>query len=1080
MRSKSVAIPNRLLCLLFCVLLGGILPTRLEAVTYSAVSSGDVERLVLTFPAGVPSFAVSRTGEREVVLSFDEAAWAREQRPADSEVKGRLIRFLHHVTGGVRVTMADKAFGYVFEEGPGTNQLQLTVFVDSMGSRWTAADRTKVALRQPRAVDAPEQGQPLISDGGKTSPAGRATADSAGNAALAAAQPAAQAAAQAAERTPAATSATPALPGAAAISANNADTAPAPTAEAADRTPAKPQSATQTADSNIPAAGRPFFSVPYSMRAPIRTGGPEEATAYSTTPVIGQGPKVAMNIAPVQGQAKPGGASSTAGGPGASAESTPSASPAASTPSAPSAPSAPSVPTVSKDASASQAAAGKPGVEAKAGAQASPTTPAAPTVAESKSAPASGQAGQVTDGKAAATAAGKDTDDDGPVDEKGKPILTHEEQYQVAVRHYINSEYKEAIEVYKQLRANPEVKGKMREEVLHNLAQASYNLYRDTLRDNFHEVVGALEAAINFKPDSDKVPQALLQLGLAHLRVDNIPEASAYFKILTEKYPQDPNVPYIDFYWGDYYYRKGKYREAADAYQVVVQDHPDSPIIRDASLGLARSLEKLEYYEQAYQIVDFIDKRWPRFYIEDPEFLRLSGELANRLQKFGEAKDDLWNYYNMQPAATGNDVVLARIGDIYLRAGQRNAARDIYRTVAARYPEDEGGLVAKMRLAEEGIYDSPTLDQMYKVFDRPFNLRPEEIYTQIVSKYPKSALAPLAQLKLSMWHLFSSRYMDSLADVNTMLRLFPSSELTPKAVEVGFKAFEQNARLMAQEENFARIVDTWDRFPFLAKRGDLLSPQTRLLVATSMNSVGRPGDALEIAKPLLAGSMQGESSQGAVMLAVNIYLEEEAWGQIEALSKVIEKWNLPPERRRQFDFSLALALENLGKPDLSLPIWTKLAADMQLEPEQRGYALYYMSRAAAKKEDFRNQYLYSHEALNLFLQTGRDKEKIKDCLLSLVEVCRKVNQLEQALHWALEYDKRITDADPEWPASRFRLAEIHRGLGNEKEWRRNLNELIQKKPDTLFGRMAASTFESMALERKVNRYRPEIEDAGGR
>jgi len=658
-----------------------------------------------------------------------------------------------------------------------------------------------------------------------------------------------------------------------------------------------------------------------------------------------------------------------------------------------------------------------------------------------------------------------------------QPVSSHEDMYQIAVRHFVNGEYTEAIEVFKKLRDNPQVEGAMREEVLHNLAQASYNLYRDELRDHFQIVVGGYEAAINFNPKSDKVPGALLQLGLAHLRVDNIPEARAYFKILMEKYPQDQNIPHIDYYWADYYFSKGRYREAAEAYQTVVQDYPDSPIIRHAALGLARSLEALEYYEQAYQIVDFIDKRWPRYYIEDPEFLRLSGELANRLQKFGEAKEDLWNYYNMQPQATGNDVVLARIGDIYLRAGQRNAARDIYRTVATRFPEDEGGLVAKMRLAEEGIYDSPTLDQMYKVFDRPFNQRPEDIYTQIVSKYPKSALAPLAQLKLAMWQLFNNRFLDSLDSVNTMLRVFPDSALVPKALEVGTQAFEQNARLMAQEENFARIVDTWDRYDFLAKRGDTLSPKARLIVATSMNEVGRPGDALEIARPLLTGAMQGESSQGAMMLAVHIYLNEEAWSQIETLAKTVEQWNLPSEQRRQFEFSLALALENLGKPELSLSLWAKLAEDMQLEPEQRGYAFYYLARAAGDQEDYRNQYLYSREALSLFSQSGQDEEKIKDCLLSLIEVCRKVSQLEQALHWALEYEKRITGKDQEWPASRFRLAEIHRGLGNDGEWHRILVDLVQEKPDSLFGRMAASTLESMTLERKVDRYRSDIDDA---
>ncbi len=1027
----------RLLCLILLLSLGAALPARLEAVTYSAVSSGEVERLILSFTGTTPAFAASRTGEREVVLRFDEAFWSREARPADSEVKGRLIRFLHTVQGGVRVTLADSAFGYVAEEGPGPNQLQLTIFVDSMGSRWTSADKTQVVLRQPRPAVQPEPG------------AAKSSGQSAPDVSPAQAGPTPSVPALASNG-----AATASRPGAAVV----APSAPAasaprdvPTTAEKPAAIARPEGGGPTALAGIPSsAGRqPFFSVPYALRAPISRVGPEEAATYSTTPVIGQGPKVAMNIAPVQGLAQ-----DQAKQPEAQAEPA-----AAATPAVPAA----------REPAAEPSGRARPELV---------TEQAAQPEAQSAQGQAAAPAG--ADQEPVAEPIGAQAAGDGPVDSQGKPIPLPEEQYQIAVRHFVNSEYKEAIEVYKQLRDNPAVKGEMREEVLHSLAQASYNLYRDSLRDHFQTVVGAYEAAINFKPDSDRVPQALLQLGLAHLRVDNLPEASAYFKILSDKYPQDTNIQYIDFYWGEYYFRKGKYKEAADAYQSVIQDHPDTPVIRDAALGLARSLEKLEYYEQAYQIVDFIDKRWPRFYIENPEFLRLSGELANRLQKFGEAKDDLWNYYNMRPHATGNDVILARIGDIYLRAGQRDAARDIYRTVAARYPEDEGGLVAKMRLAEEGIYDSPTLDQMYKVFDRPFNMRPEEIYRQIVSKYPKSALAPLAQLKLSMWHLFNNRYWDTLGDVNTMLRLFPDSALAPKAIEVGLKAFEQGARLVAQEENYARIVDIWDRYAFLSKRGDMLSPQARLLVATAMNAVGRPGDALEIARPLLTGVMQGEPSQGAMMLALRIYLDEEAWGRIEALSETVAKWNLPPEQRRQFDFSLALALENLGKSDLALPVWTKLAADMQLDPEQRGYALYYMARAAAQKEDFRNQYLYSHEALALFLQSGRDKEKIKDSLLSLVEVCRKVRQLEQALHWALEYGKHITENDPEWPASHFRLAEIHRGLGNDGEWRRLLDELIKKKPDSLFGRMAASTLKSMAIERQVDRYKPDIEDASGR
>ena len=66
------------------------------------------------------------------------------------------------------------------------------------------------------------------------------------------------------------------------------------------------------------------------------------------------------------------------------------------------------------------------------------------------------------------------------------------------------------------------------------------------------------------------------------------------------------------------------------------------------------------------------------------------------------------------------------------------------------YPDEEGGLIAKMRLAEQGVHDQPSIAEMFSLFGKPESGSPEDIYTGIIRDHPASPLAPLAQIKLAM------------------------------------------------------------------------------------------------------------------------------------------------------------------------------------------------------------------------------------------------------------------------------------------------------------------------------------------
>ncbi|MCM0755226.1 tetratricopeptide repeat protein, partial [Desulfovibrio aminophilus] len=634
-----------------------------------------------------------------------------------------------------------------------------------------------------------------------------------------------------------------------------------------------------------------------------------------------------------------------------------------------------------------------------------------------------------------------------------------------------NGDLKGAKDSLQGLLAAPDLPADVREDALYDLADTVYQMSRDAIRDHFPEVSKAYNEAMNANLSSPRVPAALLNLGLLNLKVDNVPEATAYFNILKKKYPEDSNVPYIDYYWGEYAFNKGNYAEAARRLQDLIQKHPDIPIIKQASYLLANSLHLLGYNDQAFQITDYMDKRWPLLYMENPRFLKLAGDVENSLAKLKEAKDHYWTYYNLNPQAQLNDIVLARVADIYLRDGRRKAAKEIYDKVIKDYPDSEGSLVAKMRLAEEGIYDDPTEPVMASVFDRPYNARPRDTYIEIATKHPDSPLAPLALLKLAMWNAWNKQYGDALGAVQDLLDRYPKSELVPKARDLGDKTFTLAVPQLIADQNYGRVTQWWEKYKFVDQ--GKVDDDTRLGVATCFWKTGEHDKALNLIRRYLTKNQAPKYSEMALNLASNIFLETGAWTRLDELASMARRnWKIPKNLEQQLDYARAMSLENLNEPKKSLPIWAQLAADVTVEPNARANAMYYLAKASMEKQDLRRVFAYAQEALSLLLQTNGDKDKIKDAILMTVFATEHSGRYAEALKWASEYDKYIPESDPEWASMHFRLANIYRKAGAMDEWRGIMKDIQTKKPDSLYGRMAASAIETQALEQKAREYAP--------
>ena len=666
------------------------------------------------------------------------------------------------------------------------------------------------------------------------------------------------------------------------------------------------------------------------------------------------------------------------------------------------------------------------------------------------------------------------TDDKGKVIELPDPFET----LAATRRDIVQAKYKDALDKLGSLQVVPDMTKEQKGDVLHMQAEALFLMHQNDFVKNYDVVVSATIAAMNYDANEPRNAVCYLRLGYINMKVDNLVEAEAYFNQLRRLYPDDEGVPLTYYYWGEYYYAHNDMHKAADQFQYIISNYSESKYARDAALGLTRAYIALGYNQEAFDIVDYIERRWPRLYMQNPSVLEIMGDTAFRLGKLDFALDKFMIYYNLVPDGPNADVILTRIGDVYARKRQVAAAKAAYQEAERRFPDRDGGLVAMMRLAEVGINDIPAIPNMFSLFQGPVTLRPVHVYTKIINEHPDSQLVPLVQLKLSMWHLWRKEYEKSLEIATNLITQHPKHELVPKAEEVAMSAFAALAAESASQNRPGRVVESWSQNAIIQRLEEELPSQSRVALAVSMWKQKDPDGALRLVSPLFLGNKIPTYSEQALQLALAIYLEHDQWQAVELLNERIGLWELTDSTKMQLDYALALAKENLGKNEEAAPLWKRLAEKGTLSTREQAYAEYFLAKNAESARQLQDAYMFGRSSLNRFLQMARenpanaDTGKIMNLLLSLMDVAETSGRFEEALGYAQQYMADLPQDDPQRQGLLFRIANIYKKQGNAVDWRKMLQELVEKYPNTVHGRAAASTLRSANLSEEAARFSP--------
>ena len=244
-----------------------------------------------------------------------------------------------------------------------------------------------------------------------------------------------------------------------------------------------------------------------------------------------------------------------------------------------------------------------------------------------------------------------------------------------------------------------------------------------------------------------------------------------------------------------------------------------------------------------------------------------------------------------------------------------------------------------------------------------------------------------------------------------------------------------------------------------------------MAIAVSAWKRGQGDRALKLAGRFLGKQQVPKYSEMALDLAMNVFVERKEWKRISDLAaRANAAWKLSPRQKAQFETARAMALENQGESEKALPTWTRLASDPGTDPATRAHATYVLAKDAARKQDMFRLFALSQEALGQLLATGGDKEKIKDCLLMAITATERSGRFNETLKWGKEFDRIIPDSDPDWAPMRLRLADVYRRGNQLDEWKTLLTDIVKKKPNTVYARMASQALESSALDQRLQNY----------
>ncbi|MGC8490341.1 MAG: tetratricopeptide repeat protein [Syntrophobacteraceae bacterium] len=366
------------------------------------------------------------------------------------------------------------------------------------------------------------------------------------------------------------------------------------------------------------------------------------------------------------------------------------------------------------------------------------------------------------------------------------------------------------------------------------------------------DVIAAYRRALRAGPESSQAPLALYRSGLAYFLMGRYIDAEKFYKAVTSQWPDDPVACRCWIGLGDLYLKKEAYMEAMAAYQMASLRAKGNKDKAAADYALGKTYLTMGAAKYALGLLQDCLTEQPDFYVTNPRVLRLLGEADFTLGDLDNAQQMLLRYVNLQESDPDQDVLLAKIAEIFLKEGQVDAAKKMYGFVHKYYTNSEGDMICLIRRAELAEKSAPKKAiKMYEAL-RGMDLSPS--LRSIV-------LAKLAEMEVKKGDLSHGLAL--------MDEAFPlkGNDIPPGIAALRQRVLCDLVRQYYAQKNFKEIVQLVGRYQPVFKA--INAPETMEEIALSYAGQKLYSNALDTFDKLIAQE-QGVNLDG-ILLKCSVY-----------------------------------------------------------------------------------------------------------------------------------------------------------------------------------------------------------------
>ncbi|MDR2405678.1 MAG: tetratricopeptide repeat protein, partial [Deltaproteobacteria bacterium] len=381
-----------------------------------------------------------------------------------------------------------------------------------------------------------------------------------------------------------------------------------------------------------------------------------------------------------------------------------------------------------------------------------------------------------------------------------------------------------------------------RDQVLFLLGQVYYAL---GLPDNFAKSQETFQAAISEYPESFSAPFGSFMLGELNKEMGYNNEASAFFKIAAQSYPDTLWYPASVLGAADAMLAMGLNEDARKTVEPLVNRDPQDGYSLLALLRQGTADYQDTLYSQATEkFRDALDKD-PSIYELYPNMLYELGDSYSYLNRPDLTVLFLEHALNINPDHPKADVMLARIGNALQQLERPDEAISYFNIAKDQYPDRDGGLVSQIRLADMGALSAFFEgDRVFDALEQGSRQATVKMYDEIIDKSSDSPLLQLAYLKAGQAQAADGENSEAIKLLRELVNKYPKGVLVDEAKPILSRAVVNEAEQQYDLGEYEKVdelnldnaayIEGSDRLRFFRILGD------------SLEKLGRYADALEV------------------------------------------------------------------------------------------------------------------------------------------------------------------------------------------------------------------------------------------